>query len=485
MRRWHHRHSHEHHDWHSAPGPHWARHRWLRRTPRVQRLQARLFFWFLAAIVAAFGAATTTAWVMRSAEPASAPNLATRAIAGHLARDWDDPKACEAYVARVRDLIGIDVRVRRDVENLPHRMGLKGGAVTFGAHGEGFVPVVRDGELVGALEFDAGGMGGGPHWNALVALGAALFVLAMAARGVARRLAWPLEDVADAAERFGGGDLTARTRLGGRRRWVADEVRGVAQAFDQMAERIARVVRDQRELLAAISHELRSPLGRARVALEIARERGGAGAGPSIEDVERQLADVDAILGDLLAAARAGLSDVKPVATPVAAWLRARLAAEVGPPAIELTSDVADNVTAPFDTALLNRALHNVLANARSHGHPPDRPIEVSLHANATHVRIVARDRGPGFPPDLLPRVFEPFVKGDIARTPGSGYGLGLALVRRIAEAHGGRAFARNLGRKGDAPVDASEPGAGTERADAADLGAEVGFELPRERREN
>ena len=180
-----------------------------------------------------------------------------------------------------------------------------------------------------------------PHWNALVALGAALFVLALAARGVARRLAWPLEDVADAAERFGGGDLTARTRLGGRRRWVADEVRGVAQAFDQMADRIARVVRDQRELLAAISHELRSPLGRARVALEIARERGGEGAAASIDDIERQLTDVDAILGDLLAAARAGLSDVKPVATPVAAWLRARLAAEPAPPAIELASDDA------------------------------------------------------------------------------------------------------------------------------------------------
>jgi two-component system OmpR family sensor kinase len=287
-------------------------------------------------------------------------------------------------------------------------------------------------------------------------------VLVLAARGVARRLAWPLEDVADAAERFGRGDLAARTRVGGRRRWVAEEVSEVAQAFDQMAERISRVVRDQRELLAAISHELRSPLGRARVALEIVRDRaeGSAATGP-IDDIDRQLADVDAILGDLLAAARAGLSDVKPVATPIPGWLRARLAAEPTPPLLELTCDVPDDVTALIDAPLLNRALHNLLANARAHGHPEDRPIEVTLDADATHVRILARDRGPGFAPELLARAFEPFVKGDAARTPsegGGGYGLGLALVRRIAEAHGGKAFARNV-----------EGG-----------GAEVGVELPR-----
>src|SRR5580693_1426305 len=105
-------------------------------------------------------------------------------------------------------------------------MALRGGAVTFGPHGEGFIPVVREGELLGAVEFDTG-VSPSTHWNVAVALGAALFVLALAARGVARRLAWPLEDVADAAERFGAGDLSARTRLGGRRRWVADEVRGV------------------------------------------------------------------------------------------------------------------------------------------------------------------------------------------------------------------------------------------------------------------
>jgi signal transduction histidine kinase len=429
--------------------------------PRVRRLQTRLFVWFLAAILTAFGASMFTLWVMRPGDEApSAMSVASRAITNRLARDWDDPEACDRYVARVHDVIGLDVRLRRDVEHLPYRTAMKRGAVTFDAHGFGFIPVVREGELVGAVEIDSG-MNVSPHWSGVVALAAALFVLAMAARFVAMRLAWPMEDVADAAERFGAGDLTARTRLGGRRRWVAQEVRGVADAFDGMAERIERIVRDQRELLGAISHELRSPLGRARVALEIARDRTGDGSHASLDDIEHQLTDVDAILGDLLAVARAGLSDVKLVRTPLAPWLRARIAAEPSRPVIELTCDVPDDLAAPIDAPLLNRALHNVLANARAHGHPEGEPIEVRLDASATRIALVTRDRGPGFPPSLLPRAFEPFVKGDVARTPGPGYGLGLSLVRRIAEAHGGTAFARNVGH--------AEGG-----------GAEVGIELPR-----
>ena len=333
-----------------------------------------------------------------------------------------------------------------------------------------YIPISRHGLVVGAVELDSGG---GAYqrpsgMRLFAALGVALLVLALAAVRVSRRLARPLEHLAVVAEQFGAGNLSARTEIAGRRgRWVVEEVQEVGLAFDRMADRIEGVVRDQRELLAAISHELRSPLGRARVALEIARDR--AGASPQLDDMEKNLGEVDAILGDLLAAARAGLSDVRKEDTLLVPWLRTRLAAERSPPEIELASPPeADGLKVAIDAALLGRALHNLIANAQNYGHPQDAPIDVRVEATRDRVRIIVGDRGPGFPAELLDRAFEPFVRGDTARTPsatGGGTGLGLALVRRIAEAHGGTAFARN--------VTASEAPSGIG-------GAEVGIELPR-----
>jgi len=119
-----------------------------------------------------------------------------------------------------------------------------------------------------------------------------------------------------------------------------------------------------------------------------------------------------------------------------------------------------EEVSAGFDAPLLSRAVHNLILNARAHGHPDDRPIEVHAGREGGAVVVMVRDRGPGFAPGLAERAFEPFVRGDAARsrpTTGPGSGLGLTIVRRVVEAHGGRVFARN----------------------GAEGGAEVGFELP------
>jgi signal transduction histidine kinase len=402
-------------------------------------------------------------------EQAEGPvRVVSRSISGHLSRQWDDPGACEAYVDHLRESMGLDLRLRRDPNALPpqvRRMAGRGAPFAFTRDGRAYIPVSRAGEVVGAVEFDSGAPVG-PHVAQLVAaLGVALLVLGLMAVRVSRQLAHPLEQVAVAAERFGDGDLSARTHMGERpRRWVALEVAEVADAFDRMAGRIEGVVRDQRELLAAISHELRSPLGRARVALEIARERslGGAASAP-LDDVEKPLGEIDAILGDLLAAARAGLSDLRKEPTALLPWLRAKIAAEPARPVVELVApDDAEGLSLSVDPALLGRAVHNLLANARNHGHPDGEALEVRVETDdPSCVRIVVKDHGPGFSEDLLPRVFEPFVRGDAARSPGGGTGLGLALVRRIAEAHGGRAFARNL------PAEQTR-------------GAEVGIDLPR-----
>lgn len=436
------------------------------RGRKLGRLQARLLVWFLAAILLAIGASVLTTYL--TADDRDTPTrVVSRHVQHKLARVWDDPVATERYVAELRETTGLDMRVRRDASMFEGRRPRGQGGMVF-IDGVAYVPVSRGGAIVGALEIRTGAPP--PElWRVVVALVAALMVLGVMARRVSKRLATPLEHLAQTAERFGSGDLSARTGIEQLpRRWVAEEVRDVGRAFDGMAERIARVVLEQRELLAAISHELRSPLGRARVALEIARERteGDANASRSLADVDRQLVEVDAILGDLLASARAGLADVRIEEVDLLAWLRKRIAAEGSSDGgvIELVAAPAcETAKVKIDSALLGRALHNLFANAWAHGHPKATPLTVTVAITGDRVRIAVRDRGPGFSEAVLPRAFEPFVSGaDKARSPGShGIGLGLALVRRIVEAHQGTASAINVTEGGGV------------------LGAEVAFELP------
>ena len=442
------------------PGGHWnpARKRRHRRG-----LQARLFFTFIGAILLAVTASVLTGWFTSDSVANDYPSrVVSKHVQQRVARLWGDPPACDAYIAQLRDNTGLDIRVRRDPTFFGGRQPRGAGGMVF-EDGVAYVPVQRRGEIVGALEIHTGAPAPRP-WRVVLALIAALAALFVVARRVSARIAKPLEHVAATAERFGAGDLTARAGVDKlSRRWVAEEVRDLGRAFDGMADRISRVVLEQRELLAAISHELRSPLGRARVALEIARDRAPDRAH---DDIERQLGEVDAILGDLLASARAGLADLRKEPTDIDAWVTARAKTETTGP-IDVRARTA--VKAAIDPALLGRAFHNLLANAWAHGHPKETPLDVTVSPSEEpgFVRVAVRDRGPGFTAEILPRAFDAFVTGtDPARTPGrgprpQGIGLGLALVRRIVEAHGGRVSATNVEEDGKV------------------VGAIVGFELP------
>lgn len=433
----------------TKPGRHGAIPPWVRMRRGRRRLQARLLLWFIGAILLAVGASMLTTWLTKDETSGDYPSrVVSRHVQQKVARLWDEPAACDAYITQLREDTGLDIRVRRDPTFFGHRQRGPNGGMVF-EDGVAYIPVQRRGEIVGALEIHTGAPAPRP-WRVVLALLAALLALSLAARRVAMRLSKPLEHVAGAAERFGAGDLTARAGIDGfSRRWVADEVRDVGRSFDHMADRISRIVVEQRELLAAISHELRSPLGRARVALEIARDRSAEPL-PAHDDIEKQLGEVDAILGDLLASARAGLADVRREPTNIDAWVKKRAAAETTGP---VTVKASTGLRAEIDPALLGRALHNLLANAWAHGHPKDTPLEVSVTPaeEVGFVRVAVRDRGPGFSAEILPRAFDAFVTGTgAARSPGAhGIGLGLALVRRIVEAHGGRVSAVNVEEAG------------------------------------
>lgn len=426
------------------------------RRRRHRRLQARLLLWFLGAILVAISASVALTWLTTTDTTDVPGRVVSRHVQNRLARLWDDPVATQKYVDQLKDNTGLDFKVRREPPKLPARKNGRPDAMVF-EDGVALFPVVKNGNVVGALELRTDRPGPAPGWRIAVGLGAAVLFLGAAARRVSMHLARPLEHLAKTAERFGAGDLTARTGIEKLpHRWVADEVRDTARAFDGMADRIGKVVTEQRELLAAISHELRSPLGRARVALEIARERSDEANEKVLKGADRNLVEVDAILGDLLASARAGLADLRREKLDLKSWLDARIAQETTGP-ITLEGKVEGEIDA--DGALLGRAVHNLLANAWAHGHPKDVPLVVRVAREDGMVKITVRDRGPGFPEDLLPRAFDAFVQGgSSARSPGQqGLGLGLALVRRIVEAHEGRVTARNV--DGGAEVSLEIPG--------------------------
>ncbi len=286
-----------------------------------------------------------------------------------------------------------------------------------------------------------------------VALGGVLMLVLGASLWFARGLARPLRRLEVAARAFGAGDVTARARVRG-----GGELGAVGAAFDQMAERIALLLRSQRELLADISHELRTPLARIRVALELATEDPDA-ARDVLADVGVDLSEIDQIIGDLLTVVRLDLPDraggVPRVMVSIDELLRraADRFASVHPGRVLDAVAVPDGVQVRGDAVLLRRALDNLLDNAAKYS-AGDASITVTTGTADDQVRIEVIDRGIGMSPDELERAFTPFWRADASRTRGTGgTGLGLALARRVARAHGGDVTLR------------SAPGAGTTAA--------------------
>ena len=250
---------------------------------------------------------------------------------------------------------------------------------------------------------------------------------------IARRIARPLDELVHVSGEIGRGNLAARARLacGG-----FDEVATLARSINDMAGRIERQIGDQRELLAGVSHELRTPLARLRVLLEIGRDQGTTPA--TWDELERELLEMDRLVGELLASARLDFQALSP--RPLdAVDAAARALDRAGLPAEKLTGEVA---AAPFagDPTLVGRALANLLDNAARHGRGLER---LEVRTRPGFVQFELLDHGPGFPPDLIDWIFQPFVRG--ADSPGeTSLGLGLALVARIARAHGGSVKASN-----------------------------------------
>jgi signal transduction histidine kinase len=215
-------------------------------------------------------------------------------------------------------------------------------------------------------------------------------------------------------------------------------VGALADSVNEMAERIEHQLKEERELLAAVSHEVRSPLARLRVLVELA---GSEGVGSTrLAEIEAEIVGLDALIGKLLASSRLEFGTL--TRTTLGAGALARRAIEGLNLPLGLLDDSSDGALLDVDPTLVGRALGNLLENAVRHAGGVER---LSVTADGERVRFEVLDRGPGFAKEVLDRAFEPFYStGATAASNSSSLGLGLSLVSRIAKAHGGRAFAEN-----------------------------------------
>jgi two-component system sensor histidine kinase CpxA len=265
--------------------------------------------------------------------------------------------------------------------------------------------------------------------------------------GLARHLTAPVASLRGTVRRLAGGDLAARAApaVGARR----DEIGDLARDFDGMAGKLETLVGAQRRLVRDVSHELRSPLSRLGVALELARQRGGAGAREPLDRIEREAARLDELVGQLLTLSRLEAGEQIAVRQPLDL---SRIAAEVtGDAAFEAQArGVAVRLEAPAslpfegDEALLRSALDNVVRNGVRFT-APGTAVTTAAAAEAGGVTLTVRDHGPGVPADQLEKVFEPFFRSSEARDRDSGgVGLGLAIAAGAVRAHRGTISARN-----------------------------------------
>jgi signal transduction histidine kinase len=302
--------------------------------------------------------------------------------------------------------------------------------------------VVRsdDGTMIGVYAPNRPGF----PWSYVLPMSALLLaVIGASSIWFSRRLARPLDQLADAARRFGAGDTAARARPD-----RLDELGDVGRAFDEMADRTAAMLHAQRQLMADVSHELRTPLARIRVALELAAEDPSA-AQDVLADVGIDLDEIDQLVEDILTTARLDTeqAQLKRRHAPLAELTqRAVQRFTARHPGRKLETEVAAEVAADreieCDPVLLRRAIDNLLDNAAKYSEPGTAvrlAVGEASGPGGPRVAFSISDHGIGMSPDELERAFTPFWRADGSRTRRTGgVGLGLALARRIARAHGG-----------------------------------------------
>lgn len=385
-------------------------------TPSPSRsLHLPLYVRIWLAVVLAVALLTLLAgWVMRITAEPPLRHVVVRNTEGEVVGEGQ---------ARLRPPDGLPVEAPPlPPPDMPHPPG------HFGT-GPEFMVRMQDGELMHIhLPRPPRSFWSRPPFGFFWTLGLVGLAVALAIYPIVRRLTRRLEQLQKGVEQWGTGNLSARVAVHG-----GDEVAFLAERFNHAAEQVEQLVTSHKSLLANASHELRSPLTRIRMGLELM----GHTPSPAMkEEISRSVGELDQLIDEILLASRldvkeADLGTIEAVdLTGLASEECARVNAHL---------ELGENphpISVPGVAKLLRRMLRNLLENARRYGASG---IEVQLTADSPqHITLRVCDRGPGVPPALRERIFEPFYRLPGASERDGGVGLGLALVRSIVLRHGG-----------------------------------------------
>lgn len=317
--------------------------------------------------------------------------------------------------ARIAERLGPTTRLAAEVNSVP------GIWVSFAIEDDAYWVIIDRDPLAREL---------GRQWVGWAA--AALVLSLLAAVAITRALNRPLKQLIASARAIGAGRTPDPLPASG-----PVEIRTVNQSFNRMVADLAQIELDRAVLLAGISHDLRTPLTRMRLELEMSPLPDETRAA-MVSDIEQ----MDAIVRQFLDYARA-----TPQSPRERLDLSVLLAAAISRARIDSMADVTlhtsidPGIGVDGHATELARALDNLITNALRYGHEPDGrlSLDIGCRRDGAEALITVADRGPGIAGDSVERVLRPFERGEAARSGTTGAGLGLAIVERIARQHGGR----------------------------------------------
>jgi len=307
-----------------------------------------------------------------------------------------------------------------------------------------------------------------PYREELPRLVISLIVSVLVTFGITMVITRPIGSLRQAARELAAGNLRARAKWpkGKRNRKTGDELWGLVYDFNEMADRLESLVDAQMLLLRDVSHELRSPLARLSVALELAREEAQPGMEEQLDRIERETGRLNSLIGQLLSLShlesttrlpdrlRVSLSDVVAELLPdmdyEAQRRNCRVSFADGRHASEPVRSSSEVLGSP---ELLGRAVENIIRNAIAYtaeGTSVDIRLYDENRVGTRFAVLQVKDHGPGVPEAALKSIFRPFYRLDLSRQRSTGgYGVGLAITERAVRLHGGAVTARNSSEGG------------------------------------